>query len=110
MIIVGNYVGTEALSAVSIVNQFVFIFNLLIFGASAAAGIFTAQYHGSGDREGVRALAPEIRRRLEGAHAGLEHEVFGVEHDAREQRVSLNVAERLIVEVADDLAAHLARG
>lgn len=46
--------GTEALSAVSIVNQFVFIFNLVIFGATSAAGIFTAQYHGSGDEEGVR--------------------------------------------------------
>ncbi|MBR2612366.1 MAG: MATE family efflux transporter [Clostridia bacterium] len=46
--------GTEALSAVSIVNQFVFIFNLVIFGATSAAGIFTAQYHGSGDAEGVR--------------------------------------------------------
>ena len=49
--------GIEALSAVSIVNQFVFIFNLLIFGASAAAGIFTAQYHGYGDHEGVRSTA-----------------------------------------------------
>lgn len=49
--------GTEALSAVSIVNQFVFIFNLLIFGASSAAGIFTAQYHGYGDHEGVRSTA-----------------------------------------------------
>ena len=49
--------GTEALSAVSIVNQFVFIFNLLIFGASSAAGIFTAQYHGYGDNEGVRSTA-----------------------------------------------------
>ena len=52
-IMIGS-LGTEALSAVSIVNQFVFIFNLLIFGASAAAGIFTAQYHGYGDHEGVR--------------------------------------------------------
>ena len=34
------------------VNQFVFIFNLLIFGAVSAAGIFTAQYHGIGNREG----------------------------------------------------------
>lgn len=47
-------VGTEAMSGVSIVNQFLFIFNLLIFGAVSAAGIFTAQYHGKGDLEGVR--------------------------------------------------------
>ena len=46
--------GTEAMSGVSIVNQFVFIFNLLIFGAVSAGGIFTAQYHGLGDVEGVR--------------------------------------------------------
>ena len=32
----------------------VFVFNLCIFGCSSGAGIFTAQYHGSGDREGVR--------------------------------------------------------
>ncbi|MBQ8341414.1 MAG: MATE family efflux transporter [Clostridia bacterium] len=52
-IMVGR-LGTEAMSGVSIVNQFVFIFNLLIFGAITAAGIFTAQYHGLGDEEGVR--------------------------------------------------------
>ena len=46
--------GTEAMSGVSIVNQFVFIFNLLLFGAMSAAGIFTAQYHGNGDVQGVR--------------------------------------------------------
>ena len=46
--------GTEAMSGVSIVNQFVFVFNLLIFGAVSAAGIFTAQFHGSGDVEGVK--------------------------------------------------------
>ena len=46
--------STEAMSGVSIVNQFIFIFNLLIFGAVSAAGIFTAQYHGMGDGDGVR--------------------------------------------------------
>lgn len=53
-IMVGR-LSTEAMSGVSIVNQFIFIFNLLIFGAISAAGIFTAQYHGHGDIEGVRA-------------------------------------------------------
>lgn len=52
-IMVGR-LGTEAMSGVSIVNQFTFVFNLLIFGAVSAAGIFTAQFHGSGDTEGVR--------------------------------------------------------
>lgn len=52
-IMVGT-LGTESMSGVSIVNQFIFIFNLMIFGAVSAAGIFTAQYHGLGDRKGVR--------------------------------------------------------
>lgn len=46
--------GTEAMSGVSIVNQFFFVYNLLIFGAISGAGIFTAQYHGNGDSDGVR--------------------------------------------------------
>ena len=52
-IMVGS-VGTEAMSGVSIVNQFLFVFYLLIFGAVSAAGIFSAQYHGMGDVAGVR--------------------------------------------------------
>ena len=52
-VMVGS-LGTESMSGVSIVNQFVFIFNLLIFGAVSAGGIFTAQYHGLGDNNGVR--------------------------------------------------------
>ena len=52
-IMVGS-LGTESMSGVSIVNQFVFVFYLMIFGAVSAAGIFTAQYHGLGDRNGVR--------------------------------------------------------
>ncbi len=47
-------VSTTAFSGVSIVNQFIFIFNLLIFGAVSAAGIFTAQFHGSDDVDGER--------------------------------------------------------
>lgn len=53
-IMVGT-LGTEPMSGVSIVNQFVFIFNLLVFGAVSAAGIFTAQFFGKGDMENVRA-------------------------------------------------------
>ena len=52
-VMVGS-LGTEAMSGVSIVNQFVFIFNLAIFGAISGAGIFTAQYNGIGDTDGVR--------------------------------------------------------
>ena len=47
-------VGTMQMSGVSIVNQLLFVFNLCIFGASGGAGIFTAQFHGSRDNEGVR--------------------------------------------------------
>ena len=52
-IMVGQ-VGTVPMSGVSIVNGLLFVFNLCIFGASSGAGIFTAQFHGSGDDEGVR--------------------------------------------------------
>lgn len=52
-IMVGQ-VGTLPMSGVSIVNQIIFVFNLCIFGASSGAGIFTAQFHGSGDDEGIR--------------------------------------------------------
>lgn len=52
-IMVGQ-IGTIPMSGVSIVNQLLFVFNLCIFGASSGAGIFTAQYHGSRDHEGIR--------------------------------------------------------
>ncbi len=52
-IMVGQ-VGTLAMSGVSIVNGLIFVFNLCIFGASSGAGIFTAQFYGSRDQEGVR--------------------------------------------------------
>ncbi len=52
-IMVGQ-VGTVPMSGVSIVNGLLFVFNLCIFGASSGAGIFTAQFHGSQDQEGVR--------------------------------------------------------
>ncbi len=51
-IMVGS-LGTEQMSGVSIVNQFIFIFNLLIYGAISGAGIFCVQYHGSGDQKGI---------------------------------------------------------
>ncbi len=52
-IMVGQ-VGTLPMSGVSIVNQIIFVFNLCIFGATSGAGIFTAQFHGSGDDAGIR--------------------------------------------------------
>ena len=52
-IMVGQ-VGTIPMSGVSIVNNLIFVFNLCIFGATSGAGIFTAQFHGAGDEDGVR--------------------------------------------------------
>lgn len=47
-------IGTNALSGVAISNQLLFVFYLLIFGAIAGVGIFTAQFYGMKDIEGVR--------------------------------------------------------
>ena len=47
-------VGPEQMTGVSIVNQLLFVFNLCIFGGLSGAGIFTAQFFGRGDEEGVR--------------------------------------------------------
>lgn len=52
-IMVGR-VGTLEMSGVSVVNSLLLIFNLCIFGATSGAGIFTAQFHGSSDLEGIR--------------------------------------------------------
>ena len=47
-------VGTETMTGVAVANQLIFIFNLCIYGAVSGAGIFTAQYFGNGDTQGVR--------------------------------------------------------
>lgn len=52
-IMVGK-VGTESMTGVSICNTLMFVFNLCIFGAVSGAGIFSAQYYGKGDNDGVR--------------------------------------------------------
>lgn len=46
--------GTESMSGVAIVNQLFFVYYLCVFGGFAGAGIFTAQYFGADDRDGVR--------------------------------------------------------
>ncbi len=48
-------VGTVEMTAVAIANQLIFVFNLCIFGAVSGAGIFSAQFYGKGDHDGVRA-------------------------------------------------------
>ena len=52
-IMVGR-ISTEAMSGVSIVNQFIFIFNLLIFGSLSGAGIYTVQFYGNSENKGIR--------------------------------------------------------
>jgi len=52
-IMVGR-VGTFQMTGVSIVNQLLFVFNLCIFGAMSGAGIFTAQFYGKKDNDGIR--------------------------------------------------------
>lgn len=52
-IMVGQ-IGTEQMSGVAIVNQLLMIYYLCIFGGHAGAGIFTAQYYGQKDSEGIR--------------------------------------------------------
>lgn len=48
-------IGTDQMSGVAIANQLVFVYYLAVFGAVSGAGIFTAQFHGAGNTDGVRA-------------------------------------------------------
>ncbi|HBH94547.1 MAG TPA: MATE family efflux transporter [Ruminococcaceae bacterium] len=52
-IMVGS-LGSESITAVSIVTQLIFVFNLAIFGGFSGPGIYGAQYYGKGDLEGFR--------------------------------------------------------
>ena len=52
-IMVGR-LGTEQMSGVAIANQLIFIYNLCIWGGLSGAGIFTSQFYGKNDAEGVR--------------------------------------------------------
>ncbi len=52
-IMVGK-IGTEQMTGVAIANQLVFVYNLLVFGAVSGPGIFTAQFFGQRNHEGIR--------------------------------------------------------
>lgn len=54
-IMVGS-LGTESMTAVSIVGQLIFVFNLSIFGGLSGPGIYGAQYYGQGNDEGVTSI------------------------------------------------------
>lgn len=46
--------GTEQMSGVAIVNQLIMVFNVCIFGLLSGAAIFSSQFYGQGNQEGVR--------------------------------------------------------
>ncbi len=46
--------GTDPMTGVSVSNQLIFVFNIIIFGSVAGASIFCSQFFGKSDYEGVR--------------------------------------------------------
>lgn len=46
--------GTDQMTGVAVINQLFFVFNLAVFGGMSGAGIFSAQYFGQKNDEGVR--------------------------------------------------------
>ena len=46
--------GTENMTAVSIVSQLVFVFFLAVFGGLSGPGIYGAQYFGQGNKKGYQ--------------------------------------------------------
>lgn len=53
-VIVGNFVGSEALAAVGSSGSLINLLIAFCIGASAGAGVVIAQYYGAGNREGVK--------------------------------------------------------
>lgn len=56
-IVVGNFSGEAALSAVGTTGSFAFLFLAVAMGFSAGNGVVVAQYYGAGDQKEVRANA-----------------------------------------------------
>lgn len=52
-VMVGS-LGTDAVTAVSIIGQLIFVFNLAIFGGLSGPGIYAAQYYGQGNTKGFQ--------------------------------------------------------
>lgn len=56
-IVVGNFSGEDALSAVGTTGSFTFLFLAVAMGFSAGNGVIVAQHYGAGDEKQVRANA-----------------------------------------------------
>lgn len=54
-LIVGNYLGDDALAAVGATGSMTFLFNALCFGLSVGAGVVISQYFGAGEIKSVKA-------------------------------------------------------
>lgn len=48
--------GTESMTAVSIVGQLIFVFFLAVFGGLSGPGIYGAQYYGQRNKEGFQTV------------------------------------------------------
>lgn len=48
--------GTDQMTGVAVINQLFFVFNLAVFGGMSGAGIFSAQYFGQKNHDGVRSV------------------------------------------------------
>ena len=55
-IIVGNFVGSNALAAVGSSTSLICLLIAFSMGASAGAGVIVSQFYGAGDENGVSAF------------------------------------------------------
>lgn len=75
-LIVGNFIGSDALAAVSSSGNLIFLMVGFFNGMSVGAGVVTARYYGARDREGVeRSVHTTVAF---GLAAGIFLTVFGV--------------------------------
>ena len=47
-------VGTLEMSGVSVINTLILVYNCCVFGAVSGVGIYTVEYYGAGNEEGIR--------------------------------------------------------
>ena len=65
-------VGTLPMSGVAIVGQLIFVYNLAIWGSTSGAGLFGAQYFGSGD---MVCAADSANLQHRGIHPAVVHRI-----------------------------------